>query len=191
MDKKIICNKCGDINPKENWACRNCAYDLEENKKFISQANNGSGNNENRDIWETPKDLFKKLRKQYNLDFDCCASRENTKCEHWIDDFEKLDETHLSNFNCWMNPPFSKAYEMFDHYFKTIKKGVSIYRCDNMETKVWQDVILKNASWVFIPKGRIKYEGFEGNSSRFPSALIGFNVEPPKEIEGKILFTSN
>ena len=87
-----------------------------------------------------------------------------------------------------MNPPFSKAFKMFEHFFKVVNKGVCIYRCDNMETKVWQDIILPNASWIFIPNKRIKYEGHEGKGSRFPSALIGFNVEPPKNINGVVLW---
>ena len=73
-------------------------------------------------------------------------------------------------------------------FFSVVNKGVAIYRCDNMETKVWQEIILKNATWIFIPKGRIKYEGFKGTGSRFPSALIGFNVKVPKNLSGKIMF---
>ena len=73
---------------------------------------------------------------------------------------------------------------MFKHFFKEVEKGVAIYRCDNMETKLWQEIILPNATWIFIPNGRISYEGMEGSGSRFPSALIGFNVEPPKGLKG-------
>ena len=87
----------------------------------------------------------------------------------------------------WMNPPFSKAEAMFRQFFKLIKRGVCIYRCDNMETKIWQEIILKNATWIFIPKGRICYNGLEGKGSRFPSALIGFNVDIPENIDGRIL----
>ena len=83
----------------------------------------------------------------------------------------------------------AKAFEMFEHFFKVVKKGVAIYRCDNMETKVWQDVILKNATWIFIPKGRICYEGMKGKGSRFPSALIGYNVDTPKGLNGVVLET--
>ncbi len=36
----------------------------------------------------------------------------------------------------------------------------------------------------FVPNKRIAYEGMEGSGSRFPSALIGFNVEPPKGLKG-------
>jgi len=150
------------------------------------KANNGSGNNSLRDDWETPKWLFEKLDKQYNFRFDCCASKENKKCEFWESDFLNRNLINKENV-CWMNPPFSKAKEMFKHFLKIVKKGVAIYRCDNMETSIYQDIILKNASWIFIPKGRISYDGKEGRGSRFPSALIGLKVEPPKELEGVLL----
>jgi hypothetical protein len=94
---------------------------------------------------------------------------------------------------CWMNPPFSKAKQMFEHFFKVVNKGVTIYRCDNMETAVWQEVILPNASWIFIPKGRVSYTPFEtgdmrkGAGTRFPSALIGYNVPKPTNLEGTLL----
>jgi len=156
------------------------------------KGNNGTGNIEERDLWQTDQELFDKLNLQYNFLWDCCANFDNTKCQLFSDDFEivnKIEET------AWMNPPFTKAKEMFSHFYKVVKKGVAIYRCDNMETKVWQEVILKNANWILIPKGRWSYNffdftrsGVKNKGSRFPSALIGFNLEPPKEIEGTILY---
>jgi len=80
---------------------------------------------------------------------------------------------------------------MFTHFFKMVDNGVAIYRCDNMETKVWQDIILPYATWIFIPNKRIAYEGMEGNGSRFPSALIGLNVAKPKELKGILLRVEN
>ena len=150
------------------------------------KGNNGKGNTIERDEWQTPKWLFEKLDKQYNFTFDCCATEDNTKCKKWTDSFEFYWSVLPSDI-CWMNPPFSKANEMFNVFFERVTKGVYIYRCDNMETKIWQDIILKHATWVFIPKGRISYEGMEGKGSRFPSALIGFNVKPPENINGRLL----
>jgi len=66
-------------------------------------------------------------------------------------------------------------------------RGVAIYRCDNMETQIWQKIILKNANWIFIPNKRYNYVGMKGKGSRFPSALIGFNVDYPKNLEGTLL----
>lgn len=145
---------------------------------------------EKRDEWETPKELFLALDDQYNFTFDCCANKINRKCVNFASIFQALDKDYLEDDMCWMNPPFSNAYNMFEHFFNVVKKGVAIYRCDNMETKVWQDLILVHATWILIPRGRICYKGFEGKGSRFPSALIGFNVDYP-QIQGKRLLIMN
>jgi len=76
---------------------------------------------------------------------------------------------------------------MFVHFFKVVKRGVAIYRCDNFETGLWQKIIFQNCDWVFIPNHRVCYEGLDGNGARFPSALIGIGVEPPKYINGVLL----
>jgi len=160
----------------------------------MTKGNDGTGNNSSRDEWQTPQWLFDILNKQYKFEFDCCASDDNYKFECYSKEFSSIKSL---DYIAWMNPPFSKSMYMFKHFFKVVKKGVAIYRCDNMETKVWQEVILKDASWVFIPKGRVSYTPFDvgdmrkGMGTRFPSALIGFNVEPPKGLEGTTLFPDN
>ena len=146
------------------------------------KANNGSGNNEERDRWETPNWLFDILKGQYPFSFDCCASVMNHKTYQYTVNF--LEFVNKDDHLCWMNPPFSKAEEMFKHFFTVVRKGIAIYRADNFETRIWQDVIFPNASWIFIPNKRIAYEGMNGTGSRFPSALIGLNVEPIKELGG-------
>ena len=143
-----------------------------------------------RDSWETPQQLFNILYKQYLFDIDCCATKDNKKCSDYTNNFLRFRATSL--FKCaWMNPPFSKARAMFENFFKSMKSGVAIYRCDNMETQVWQNIILKKATWIFIPNKRIAYEGQDGNGARFPSALIGFNVEEPELMEGTIIYPLN
>jgi len=150
------------------------------------KGNDGTGNVTERDNWQTPQALFNNLDKQYKFTFDCCSNGKNNKCESWTSNF-KMYEQCFKDHVYWINPPFSQAYEMFEHFFKTVSKGVAIYRCDNLETKLWQDIILKNATWILIPKGRISYEGKAGKGSRFPSALIGYKVDVPKHIKGSIL----
>jgi len=161
-----------------------CFSEIGEKQRM--KGNNGSGNNESRDSWETPQELWNKLNKQYNFTFDCCSNGINSKCNSWTSNFEMWVSAGIKHI-CWMNPPFSKAEVMFKHFYHEVEKGVCIYRCDNMETKLWQDIILKSATWVFIPKCRISYEGMEGKGSRFPSALIGYNINPPKGLTGHTL----
>jgi len=150
------------------------------------KANNGSGNNPDRDEWETPQELFDKLNNQYHFEFDCCANAKNTKCKMFPEG-SFADGYFRKPIMCWMNPPFSKATWMFETFFKLVKIGVAIYRCDNLETRIWQDIIFPNCDWIFIPKGRVVYEGMNGSGSRFPSALIGVGVDTPKYIDGVCL----
>jgi site-specific DNA-methyltransferase (adenine-specific) len=141
----------------------------------------------NNDEWQTPLVLFHHLDEQYHFGFDCCASEENHKCHAWTNDFFSLILTEYKTVPWFMNPPFSKAKDCFTEYVAQGAHGVCIYRSDNLETKVWQEVILPNCAWVFFPKGRIQYEGYEGSTCMFPSALIGFGVPPPTGIEGHLL----
>ena len=152
----------------------------------IRKTNSGKGNIIERDEWQTPQSIFDDLNKQYDFRFDCCAD-ENNKTTLYSSNFQNIVKNDLNKYVCWINPPFSKAYEMFEHFFKVVNTGVAIYRCDNMETALWQDVILKHCSWILIPKGRISYEGKDGKRSRFPSALIGYNVPVPMYVKGTIL----
>lgn len=99
------------------------------------KGNNGKGNTVDRDDWETPQWLFDLLDKQYYFDVDCCSNEKNSKCIIFKTNFKSWENENKNI--CWMNPPFSKAYEMFEHFFKIVSQGVAIYRCDNMETKVW------------------------------------------------------
>jgi len=147
------------------------------------KGNNGSGNNVSRDDWRTPKELFNTLNNQYNFAFDCCASKENRKCELYSDDFQN---EWLRLHRAWINPPFSKATEMIDHFFDRTISGIGIYRIDNIESYLW-NFILNNADWVFIIRGRTNYEGHEGHGARFGSALFGVGVPPPENIEGVAL----
>lgn len=149
---------------------------------------NRSGNIESRDDWETPNILWDKLDEQYNFQVDCCANKHNYKVNLHCEDFEiTIKSNFIINTNvltCWMNPPFSKAKKMFEHFFKVVSKGVAIYRCDNLETKIWQEIILRNADWIFIFDYRINYTGKKGTGS----ALIGIGVKPPKSLTGTTLF---
>ena len=137
-----------------------------------------------RDCWETPMELFNKLQYLFELKVDCCASEENAKCDFYFTNFLKCTGNKKAT-TYFMNPPFSKARTMFSHWAKLKLKGICIYRCDNLETEVWQNYIIPNASWIFIPKGRIEYEykGRKVIGNRFPSAIIGFGVPPKKIIQ--------
>ena len=153
-----------------------------------NKGNDGKGDVPERDMWKTSGELWNKLNEQYNFMFDCCASKENTKTAEFSDNFEDVKKVYGV---AWMNPPFSNARRMFEHFFKVVDKGVAIYRIDNPDTKIWQEVIFPSASWVFIPSGRVSYTPpditIKSGMTRFPSALIGCNVPEVEGLNGVIL----
>ena len=155
----------------------------------MTKGNDGTGNIPERDNWRTPQRLFDQLNQQYDFRFDCCADAINRKTTNFSWDF--LNVKHDIEYLCWINPPFSKAYQMLEHFFKVCNKGVGIYRSDNMESKLWQDIILKHSDWILILKGRVNYEGHKGKGARFPSSLFGVGIPPPEGLNGTVLILSH
>ena len=153
------------------------------------RANDGTGNNASRDGWRTPSYLFNALNDLYEFTYDCCSNGKDNKCKSWTCQFEMYVPAWDEHIY-WMNPPFSIARRMFQHFFKVAKKGVAVYRCDNLETRIWQEVIFPNCDWIFFPNKRVCYEGMGGTGARFPSALIGVGVSPIETMAGVTLYPS-
>lgn len=139
-----------------------------------------------RDDWQTPDWLMEILKKDYDFIGDLAASEVNTKFKVFFSEennFLQCEEFEDGIY--WMNPPFSKAKAFYQHALKHNLKMVSIYKNDNPETQVWQDLIFPNFSFCFMPKGRINYADEKGviqPQAMFPSAIFGFNVKKPEEL---------
>lgn len=129
--------------------------------------------------WETPQELFDQLNKEFNFQFDVCASKENAKCERY---YTKEENGLTKNWSFyggtkWMNPPYGreigewvrKAYMWKKHGVKTV--ALLPARTD---TKWFHNYIYKkdNVEIRFI-KGRLKF-GNSKNSAPFPSMIVIF-----------------
>ncbi len=114
-------------------------------------------NNKNSDNWATPKDLYEKLNKEFNFDFDPCPI--NTG-EITPDKDGLLIDWGGVNF---INPPYSqKLKEAFViRAIEFSKKGrVCVMLLPvSTSTKLFHDYILPNASEIRFLKGRVKFEG--------------------------------
>lgn len=111
----------------------------------------------NHDNWETPKELYDKLDKEFNFDFDPCPI--NTQ-EITDDKDGLLIDWGKRNF---VNPPYSrKLKEAF------VKRAIEF--ADNgrlcvillpvsTSTKLFQDYILPNAKKIRFLRGRVKFIG--------------------------------
>ncbi len=136
----------------------------------------------NTDMWETPKDFFDKLDKEFCFETDVCANGKNTKCLN----FYTKEEDGLSKEwagACWMNPPYGREIG------KWVKKAhdsalagatVVCLLPARTDTKWFHDHIYGIAEIRFV-KGRIKFIGQEAmsgvpqnNPAPFPSMVVIF-----------------
>lgn len=130
----------------------------------------------NTDLWETPKDFFYKMDKEFNFTLDVCAIPENAKCKNYFTpSMDGLIQEWVGS--CWMNPPYGKeiglwmkkAYESF------LNKSVTSVVClipARTDTKWWHDYAMKGE--IRFIKGRLKF-GDSKNPAPFPSAIVIFH----------------
>jgi len=83
------------------------------------KGNDGSGDNKERDGWETSKELFNKLDKQYKFKFDCCATKDNTKCENFSNDFKESEILDIEEFES-----HKKDYNYSDFFIKNSLEAI-------------------------------------------------------------------
>lgn len=133
--------------------------------------------------WETPKEFFEYLDEFFNFDLDVCAVQATAKCEKF---FSPEDNGLVQSWEgmCWMNPPYGREQ------IKWIKKAHEEFKNETgkivcliparPDTKVWQDIIFKNASAICFIKGRLKF-GDSKDAAPFPSALVIFDNDITKE----------
>lgn len=130
------------------------------------------------DEWETPWELFIKYDKIYKFDLDVCASKENSKCEEWIDKTEdalKLKWHKITKTKTvWCNPPYSNVKDWIKKAYEESLSGITIVMLipARTDTIAWHDYIFPHARIEFL-KGRLKFSNSKNNAP-FPSAIVIF-----------------
>ncbi len=128
--------------------------------------------------WETPKDFFDELNKEFNFNLDPCATLETAKCKKYFtkeDDGLKQD---WGGYNVFCNPPYGRAIK--DWVKKCSDEANRNDCCTRVvmlipartDTKYFHEYIYHKAEIRFI-KGRLKF-GNSKNSAPFPSMLVIF-----------------
>lgn len=77
--------------------------------------------------WETPKNLFDKLDKEFKFDIDLCATLKNTKCAVYVTNI--FDQSHDDLFKdnaCFVNPPYGREIVKFIKRFWDISRLTTV-----------------------------------------------------------------
>jgi phage N-6-adenine-methyltransferase len=153
------------------------------------------------DEWETPKNLFDLLNKEFSFDLDAAATKENTLCDHFftIED-DALTKDWSDYKNVWCNPPYGKLIGKFiKKGFEESQKGCTVVFLipARVDTKWWhQYCALSECRFI---KGRLKFQNrtfpswradgiFKISPANFPSAIIVMrkdNIEKTSYIDIK------
>ena len=117
-----------------------------------------------RSDWETPKDFYTGLNKEFNFNFDPCPSNPT---------FDGLNVKWGSRNFC--NPPYGRQITAWikKGYEENIKGNLVVFLVPSRtDTRWWHDFIMKADEIRFV-KGRLKF-GEAKNSAPFPSCVVVF-----------------
>jgi site-specific DNA-methyltransferase (adenine-specific) len=62
-----------------------------------------------KDLWETPQHIFKKLDKEFDFDLDPCCTKETAKCEYFYTPEDDGLKRSWKGLTVFCNPPYSRG----------------------------------------------------------------------------------
>lgn len=125
-------------------------------------------------VWETPKDFFEKLDREFGFTLDVCALPENAKCKHF---FTPATDGLKQEWKgvCWMNPPYGREIgQWVKKAYQAALYGATVVCLlpARTDTGWWHDYVM-DANEIRFVQGRLRFVGAE-SSAPFPSAVVVF-----------------
>jgi site-specific DNA-methyltransferase (adenine-specific) len=130
-----------------------------------------------KDNWETPRDLFEQLDKEFNFTLDCCADDHNHKCKRYYTEVQDGLKQDWSWEVVFCNPPYGRQIgKWVRKCFQEVYSGhcpcAVMLIPARTDTEWFHDYIYHRAEIRFI-KGRLKFSGHTINAP-FPSMIVVF-----------------
>ena len=135
--------------------------------------------------WETPKELFDIINKNFICSLDVCCDENNKKCPYYftIEDngLEKDWNIIPEHVYAFCNPPYKDVE-------KWLEKGYSQYKNNKVssvflipartDTIYFHDYVFNKADYLIFIKGRVKFldNKKEIYPAPFPSCLVVYKV---------------
>ena len=148
----------------------------------------------NKNDWETPKEVFDPLNEEFEFVLDVCANETNAKCDLWLT--EQVDalsvdwKKYLVNIGkpngyVWCNPPYNNMREWAKKVREEAEKGVNIVTLTaaRVNTRWFKDLYLSDTDLVFVPVCQLRFLQpkitFVGapNNAPFPSCIGIFSED--------------
>ena len=128
------------------------------------------------DEWETPKELFDLLDKEFHFNLDPCATHLNAKCKKYIT--KVMNGLNIIWFGrIFVNPPYSQIADWSEKcYRESLRSNCTVIMLipSRTDTRYWHNYIMKAKEIRFI-KGRLRFKnGDKMNSAPFPSCIVVF-----------------
>jgi site-specific DNA-methyltransferase (adenine-specific) len=132
--------------------------------------------------WETPPEVFNALNDTYNFTLDVCATKENTKCEHYFSPEDDALTKDWGGETCFMNPPYGREIgKWVKKAYEESKKPNTTVVCllpARTDTRWFWDYVMDGDGEITFIKGRIKfmYKGKRIAPAPFPSMIVMFKT---------------
>lgn len=142
--------------------------------------------NKTTDEWYTPQWILERLGE---FDLDPCSPEKRLWDTAKVHVDAKTDGLSLdwSGKRVWLNPPYSNPKPFVEKLVKC-NNGI-LLTFNRLDTRMFQDIVLPNASGILFMRGRVKFyrpDGQEGGTSGCGSVLVSFGEE-----NAEVLKTSN
>jgi len=150
--------------------------------------------------WGTPQAFFDYIQHEFQVQFtlDACASAHNHKVENYMtEQDDALTQDWCRNYidgsqtfeEVWLNPPFGKGGKLQREFLTRASKQAQAGLCRvfalipaRTDTKLFHDVIWREAGAIYFIKGRLNFEHDDRTprgSAPFPSMLVIFDGYVP------------
>lgn len=127
-----------------------------------------------RDDWETPRDFYDRLNKEFGFTLDPAATEENHKCEKYFTRAEDGLTKSWRGETVFCNPPYGRRMARWVEkgYQESRDKETTVVMLlpARTDTRWFHDWIYGKAEIRFI-KGRLKFGGSKHNAP-FPSMVV-------------------
>ena len=128
--------------------------------------------------WETPKELFNELDKEFHFTLDAASSDENALCDkHYTKETNGLDQSWAGEV-VWCNPPYGREQVLwikkaFDEFKEHGVTTVMLLPA-RTDTKAFHEYIYHKAEIRFL-KGRLRF-GRGGTRRCCPVSQYACNI---------------